>query len=81
MKITNTGKSRLTIHKVANENRSLNIKLKRNTLNPGKTTELVIEADPSMARNNLLNSRLMVITDDPERPSVPIRVLGSLNNS
>jgi hypothetical protein len=62
---------------VANENRSLNIKLKRNTLNPGKTTELVIEADPSMARNNLLNSRLMVITDDPERPSVPIRVLGS----
>lgn len=77
LKITNTGKSRLTIHKVANENRSLNIKLKRNTLNPGKTTELVIEADPSMARNNLLNSRLMVITDDPERPSVPIRVLGS----
>ena len=77
LKITNTGKSRLTIHKVANENRSLNIKLKRNTLNPGKTTELVIEADTSMARNNLLNSRLMVITDDPERPSVPIRVLGS----
>ena len=75
--ITNNGESKLTIHKVTNENRPLQVKLKRHTINPGKSAELTIEVDPSLARTNLLNCRVMLITDDPSRPSVPIRVLGS----
>ncbi|OUO97669.1 DUF1573 domain-containing protein [Barnesiella sp. An22] len=75
--ITNNGESKLTIHKVTNENRPLQVKLKRHTINPGKSAELTVEVDPSLARTNLLNCRVMLITDDPNRPSVPIRVLGS----
>ena len=77
LKITNTGHSPLSIHKVSNGNRTLKIKLKRNTIKPGKSTDLVIETDPSMARTNILNCRLMIISNDPEKPSVPVRVLGS----
>ena len=77
LKITNTGHSPLSIHKVSNGNRTLKLKLKRNTIKPGKSTELVIETDPSMARTNILNCRLMIISNDPEKPSVPVRVLGS----
>lgn len=75
--ITNQGKSKLTIHKVTNENRPLKVKLKRHTINPGKSAELTIEVDPSVARTNLLNCRVMIISNDPDKPSVPIRVLGS----
>lgn len=75
--ITNSGKSKLTLHKVTNENRPLKTKLKRHTVNPGKSAELIIEVDPSLARTNLLNGRIMIISDDPNQPSVPIRVLGS----
>ena len=75
--ITNNGESKLTIHKVTTENRPLQVKLKRHTINPGKSAELTIVVDPSLARTNLLNCRVMLITDDPSRPSVPIRVLGS----
>lgn len=75
--ITNTGESKLTIHKISNENRALKVKLKRRTVNPGKSTELTIEIDPSMARTNLLNCRVMIISNDPNQPSKPIRILGS----
>lgn len=75
--LTNNGLSKLTIHKVTNENRPLKVKLKRHTINPGKSTDLTIEVDPSAARTNLLNCRVMIISNDPDKPSIPIRVLGS----
>ena len=75
--ITNNGESKLTIHKVTNGNRALKVKPVRNTINPGKSVKLTIEVDPSAARTNLLNCRVMIISNDPDKPSVPIRVLGS----
>lgn len=77
IEITNTGDTDLLIRKVVNGNRTLKLKLKRSTIKPGKSTQLIIEVDPSIARTNLLNCRLMVISNDPQKPSVPIRVLGS----
>ena len=77
IEITNTGDTDLLIRKVVNGNRTLKLKLKRSTIKPGQSTQLIIEVDPSIARTNLLNCRLMIISNDPQKPSVPIRVLGS----
>ncbi len=75
--ITNTGKNPLKIHKVTNENKILKTTLKKESVKPGKSTQLIIEVDPSLSRSNLLNSRIILITNDPERPSLPVRVLAT----
>ncbi len=75
--ITNNGRSPLSIRKITNGNRTLKTKLKQKTIKPGKSAKLTIETDPSLARTNLLNCRLIIISNDPNKPSIPIRVLGS----
>ncbi len=75
--ITNTGNQPLAIRKISNDERMLEVSYKKGELKPGKSIKVTVSCDPSLARNNLLNSRLMVITNDPNRPFVPVRVLGS----
>ncbi len=75
--ITNTGNQPLMIRKISNDERLLEVSYKKSELKPGKSLKVTVSCDPSLARNNLLNTRLMVITNDPDRPFLPVRVLGS----
>lgn len=78
VEITNEGHSPLIIRKIGNETPVLKIKLGKKKIKPGKSTRLKIEVDPSKSRSNLINYRLIVITNDPHNSSQVIRVLGRL---
>ncbi len=75
--ITNTGNQSLLIRKISNDNRILEVSCKKGELKPGKSVKVTVNCDPSLTRSNLLNTRLMVITNDPDRPFIPVRVIGS----
>ncbi len=55
----------------------LEIKCKKEKIKPGKSVEVTVICDPSLTRNNLLNTRLMIVSNDPDNPFIPVRVLGS----
>ncbi len=75
--ITNTGSQPLLIRKISNDSRMLEVSCKKGEVKPGKSVKVTVCCDPSLSRSNLLNTRLMVITNDPDRPFVPVRVIGS----
>jgi hypothetical protein len=75
--VTNGGKSTLHIRKIICENISLQAKLDRMSIPVGKSATLKITLLPSKIRSGL-NEKVTLISNDPSRPNIPIRVIGSI---
>ncbi|MCM1067804.1 MAG: DUF1573 domain-containing protein [Muribaculaceae bacterium] len=76
--IKNTGKSPLKIRRVYTADRGITVRVDRDTLKPGKEAKVTVTADPSQVPGALLNARVAVITNDPDRPTASVRAVGEL---
>lgn len=77
--ITNNGKSNLIIRKINNDNRAFQCEMSKNTIQPGKSAELKITFDSKKANQRILSNQIMVITNDPERSNMTVRLQALVN--
>ena len=75
VKITNTGKSTLTIRKIESSMPSLTYKITAMTIEPGQTVNLTWTFK-AQSRRNGQDATLDIITNSPNNPEQTIRVKG-----
>lgn len=75
-RITNNGKSDLMIRRIYTSEPGFSVKAPFSKLKKGKSGVVTVTFDPAGFTAPLLNSRLQVITNDPERPMTVIRLVG-----
>ncbi len=78
VKVENVGKSELHITGVGSMSDAVTVKKWTKTLKPGKSGEIVVQFDPSkLADEGLLNSSIVVFTNDPLQATVQVRTVGA----
>lgn len=75
--LRNLGKSTLQLRKVSTDAISLKVKVDRMSIAPGQTANLKITLMPSKIRGGL-NERINIISNDPARPNLTLRVVSSI---
>lgn len=76
--IENFGKDPLTIRKVASLDPAVEATVDKKEVKGGSRAKLKVKVDTRKCDSNLLNARITVITNDPDRPVSNIRVVGEL---
>lgn len=76
--IRNTGKSPLKIRRVYTNDPGVTVSCPVETIKPGKEAEVSITVDPVAIPGALLNSRISIITNDPDNSAATIRAVGQL---
>lgn len=78
--ITNTGKSNLEIQDMQVNSIALGVSLKKTVLKPGESTKMKITVLAENLSRVKGTPRVLMITNDPAKPSVTVRVKAKLNN-
>lgn len=75
--ISNEGKDALLVRRVYTQDKGIEVKIDKKTVKRGKTATLSVTVDPALMKGDILNARVMLITNDPDNPTVTIRVVGT----
>lgn len=78
--LKNTGRTPLIIRAVTCADPAVSLRLKDHTIPPGKTARLRVTVDPTHLPPDatLLNTRILLIANDPDNPTTPIRIVGEI---
>lgn len=76
IRLENAGKSDLIVRRVYSVDPGVKTTVKSDRIKKGKSTDVSIEIDPTAVAGALLNTRLQIITNDPLRPLITVRVVG-----
>jgi len=74
--IENYGDDPLLIRRVYSLDPGIDVKIVKEKIKKGKKAEIEITIDPTACRGDILNSRLIVLTNDPDRPQATVRLVG-----
>jgi hypothetical protein len=72
--IQNVGKSRLEIQRLQMLTTGLKVELNKTSLDAGETAKLKIKTNPRQLRNLKTMPRILMITNDPDRPKIIIDI-------
>lgn len=72
--VTNTGKSLLNISSLQLFTRGMTVTLDKQQLRPQQTTKLKLTVDPERLLNSRSRPRVLMITNDPQRPKTVISI-------
>lgn len=76
-KVTNTGETPLLIREISTPDKSLSIKVSDSKVKKHKSANVEVTFDPkSLGSSELLNARISVITNDPDKPVQMVRIVG-----
>ena len=82
VEIFNTGDATLKLRKVKCSDGAVTVKVKSDTVKPGKSTFVTLTADPAvLAGRDMLNALLVIIANDPLAPRTTLRVTAELVNT
>lgn len=76
--IENFGKDPLIIRKVTSLDPAVDVKINKTEIKGGANARLKVNVDTRKCDSDILNARITVITNDPDRPVSNIRVVGEL---
>lgn len=76
--IGNDGRSPLEIRRVYCTDPGVTVDIDRTRVKRGKEAELRVSGDPSAIGGKMLNSKIVIISNDPTRPNVALRAVGLL---
>lgn len=76
--IKNTGRSPLIVRKLTSTFKAVTVTTPTGKIKPGKSVVVTVTVDPSLISGNMLNSRLTLVTNDPDNSSQTIRVVGEI---
>lgn len=75
LSLTNAGKNPLAVRRVYSTDRGVSASIAQSNIKKGKSAEITVDIDPSEFNGGLLNTRLMIITNDPLHPVYTIRLV------
>lgn len=77
--IFNRGKSPLVIRAISCIDQAVAVELKNKTIKPGKKGKVTVTVTPSLIKSDeLLNARINIIANDPQHPSMMVRVVAEV---
>lgn len=78
LNVRNTGREPLKLRRVYTPDEAIALRLpKTPAVKPGKTASITVEINPAdLAGRDMLNSRIIIITNDPASPRTVVRVVG-----
>ncbi|MDE6270493.1 MAG: DUF1573 domain-containing protein [Muribaculaceae bacterium] len=74
--ITNNGRNGLDIRRVQAVDPGISAAVDRRSVKHGRKAVLTVEVDPSLISGKMLNSKIIIISNDPSRPNATLRVVG-----
>lgn len=77
-RIYNRGRTPLEIRRVYCDDPGVEAAIERNRIKPGKSAVLTVRVDPGHLPGRLLNSKVMLICNDPTRPNLAVRAVGTV---
>lgn len=77
--ITNGGRNTLEIRRVQPVDPGIRVDVDRRSIKHGKKAVLSVEVDPSLIGGKMLNSKIVIISNDPSRPNATLRLVGTLH--
>lgn len=74
--VTNTGHDTLELRRLWTAAPGIKIACKRTRLKHGKNTNVTISVDPTDMRQPVLNTRMTIISNDPDQQTTAVRLVG-----
>ena len=74
--ITNNGKNPLILRRVYSTDPGIVIKVDKTTIKKGKQAKVTVSVSPEALGDGILNSRITIISNDPDQPSLIVRAVG-----
>lgn len=74
--IKNTGKDPLLIRKLSTSDKSITLSIDKTKIKKGRKATVRVVIDTSKALGDILNSKVTIITNDPDSPQRIVRVVG-----
>lgn len=74
--IENYGDSPVQIRRIYSLDKGIDVTIDKDKIKKGKKSEITVTIDPTACPGDILNSRLIVITNDPDRPQAIVRLVG-----
>jgi len=78
LKIKNFGKDKLIIHRAYSADKGVGVSVSEPSVRKNKTAEITVSIDPADYDSGILDARLSIITNAPDNPVVPIRIVGEI---
>ena len=78
--IDNFGKENLLIRKISCPEEYVTVKTNKEKIGNGSQAKVSVTVDTREIKGDIINTRLTVVTNDPSRPSAPIRIVGELTD-
>lgn len=74
--LDNTGRSPLKVRRIYTADPGIDVTIDRTEIKPGRSATITVTVDPSKIPGELLNARISLITNDPDRPTQTLRAVG-----
>lgn len=74
--ITNKGKNPLLLRRVYTVDKGITLTVDKDKIKKGKHAKVTVRVSPEALDSGILNSRITIISNDPENPSITIRAVG-----
>lgn len=78
--ITNKGKNPLILRRVYTTDKGIEIDVDKDKVKTGKSASVKVTIDPSRLESDVLNSRISIISNDPDNSNLTIRLVGLPEN-
>lgn len=77
--IENFGKDELIIRRISTRDPGIEISIDKDNIKKGKSAIVSINVDTSKISDEIFNSRITIISNDPERPETIVRLVGEIS--
>lgn len=77
-RLRNTGKAPLEVRRLWCPEAAVTATASRTVVKPGKATDVTVTVNPALVDGDILNTQLTVITNDPDRQQLALRVVGTI---
>ena len=74
--ITNKGKNPFLVRRVYTVDKGIEVSVDKDKIKKGAHATVTVKVDPSALDSGILNGRVTVITNDPERSNITVRAVG-----
>jgi hypothetical protein len=80
IKVYNTGKSVMDIHRVYTLDAGVDVKIDKTEIKSGKSATLTVTVNPQELPGDMLNAKVVVISNDPDKPTLSLRAVAELKD-
>lgn len=78
--ITNNGKNTLLLRRVYTADKGIDLSVDKTQIKKGKKATVTVTVSPEALGDGILNSRISIISNDPDHPVVTVRAVGLPEN-